>query len=86
MEKTLKSLSIAVSWVRIPLFPPNLVKSRNFEKTKSISTEELMIRRLTKLGYTIVRSPESQKKQHLLNHLTRYLYFLLSVPGIVMLS
>lgn len=32
------------------------------EKRKSISTEELMVRRLTKLGYTIVGLPDDYKK------------------------
>jgi hypothetical protein len=42
--------------------PYNELGADFLQKRKSISTEELMIRRLTKLGYTIVGSPESQKK------------------------
>ena len=42
--------------------PYNELGADFLEKRRSISTEELMIRRLTKLGYNIVGLPENQKK------------------------
>ncbi|WP_291300776.1 hypothetical protein [Desulfosporosinus sp. BICA1-9] len=42
--------------------PYNEIGADFLEKRRSISTEELMVRRLTKLGYNIVRTPENQTK------------------------
>lgn len=39
--------------------PYNELGSDFLEKRRSISTEELMIRRLTKLGYNIVGTPQT---------------------------
>jgi transposase len=40
--------------------PYNELGADFLEKRRTISTEELMVRRLTKLGYTIVGLPENQ--------------------------
>lgn len=42
--------------------PYNELGADFFEKRRSISTEELMVLRLTKLGYNIVGIPETQTK------------------------
>jgi len=40
--------------------PYNEIGADFLEKRRSISTEELMVRRLTKLGYNIVRTKQNQ--------------------------
>ena len=43
--------------------PYNELGSDFLEKRRSISTEELMIRRLTKLGYNIVGTPQDKTEE-----------------------
>lgn len=43
--------------------PYNELGGDFLEKRRSISTEELMVRRLTNLGYNIVGMPQNQTKE-----------------------
>ena len=43
--------------------PYNELGANFLENRRSISTEELMVRRLTKLGYKIVGTPQNQTQE-----------------------
>lgn len=45
--------------------PYNELGADFLEKRRSISTEELMVRRLTKLGYNIIGTPQNHAKAKL---------------------